>query len=190
MIPFRVKYGWGEIKRMKSKIIRVDDFHLGGWTAQKWMIFIWDGWISNIIEIEMSNQISKALYWNNFNFKGLTLQKWCRISYLFHAHFGPSKVKILNWDKIFDLTVRCSDRSLEMSCSACLVFVLFAQTELFGLFGIRTVWLVRHFFSVCCSECSTDPGFRPFSILLKVNFCHQHHTKNVTKITLSVTEVK
>ena len=183
MIPFRVKYGWGEIKRMKSKIIRVDDFHLGGWTAQKWMIFIWDGWISNIIEIEMSNQISKALYWNNFNFKGLTLQKWCRFSFSDHAKRLMWKKSLGNISKILIWLFG----SLKMSCSACL---LFDQNKLFGLFGVRTVWLVRHFFSVCCSECSTNSGFRSMFILLQVKFCHQHHTKIVTNITLSLTEMK
>ena len=35
--------------------------------------------------------------------------------------------------------VRCSGRSLKISCLGCSVFDLFGQNELFDLFGVRTV---------------------------------------------------
>ena len=44
--------------------------------------------------------------------------------------------------------VRCSnssDGSLEMSCSACSMFGLFSQNELFGLFGVQTVGVLSGF---------------------------------------------
>ena len=92
--------------------------------------------------------------------------------------------------KIFSVwTVRCSCCSLEISCSACSVFGLFAQNKLFGQFGVRSTYTVRRslfeLFSLfklfgenevfgpvhCqdCSSCSVGSLFRPFVKFW--NFC-------------------
>ena len=57
--------------------------------------------------------------------------------------------------KIFSVwTVRYSCCSLEMGCSSCSVFGLFAQNELLGLFAVRTVRSERTVRSVRCLDCS------------------------------------
>ena len=80
--------------------------------------------------------------------------------------------------KIFSVrTVRCSCCSLEMSCSACSVFGLFAYNQLFGVRFVRcsftyTVRTVRRSVSAARTveqrtptvRCSVDPADR---------FCHQ-----------------